>query len=124
MPHSADAYRTALEPAVEESASLDRHIIHYISVGSTGLYEIAASAQAHLRTSTPGSWALRSRAIREATVRSARPRRCSAPVSPSGSARHADHDRGMSFGALRNVKEALGRAATEIGTSTTTGDAA
>ena len=79
------------------------------------------------RTSTIWcSWRRRCRAIRwKAIARSATPRRCWARASPS---KPVELDipitiAGMSFGSLSaNVKEALGRAATELGTSTTTGD--
>ena len=49
----------------------------------------------------------------------------SAPGSrASDPPRHPDHDRGDGLGALSaQAKEALGRGATEVGTSTTTGTA-
>lgn len=114
---------------LEESASFDRHIIHYIQrAAATGLYEIRGlGAKRHLphfddlvflgaslsRYPLEGYREKCSSATLLGTRFAKRPVRLATPITIAG----------MSFGALSaNVKEALGRAATEIGTSTTTGD--
>ena len=114
---------------LEESASFDRQIIHYIQrAAATGLYEIRGlGAKRRLphfddlvflgaslsryplegyREKCSSTTVLGSRFAK-------RPLELAMPITIAG----------MSFGALSaNVKEALGRAATELGTSTTTGD--
>ena len=113
----------------EESASFDRHIIHYIQrAAATGLYEIRGlGAKRRLphfddlvflgaslsRYPLEGYREKCSSATVLGTRFAKRPVKLATPITIAG----------MSFGALSaNVKEALGRAATEIGTSTTTGD--
>ncbi len=114
---------------LEESASFDRRIIHYIQrAAATGLYEIrglgAKRALPHFddlvflgaslsRYPLEGYREKCSSATVLGTRFAKRPIELKTPITIAG----------MSFGALSaNVKEALGRAATEIGTSTTTGD--
>jgi methylamine---glutamate N-methyltransferase subunit C len=113
----------------EESASFDRHIINYIQrAAATGLYEIrglgAKRRVPHFddlvflgaslsRYPLEGYREKCSSATVLGTRFAKRPVKLATPITIAG----------MSFGALSaNVKEALGRAATEIGTSTTTGD--
>ncbi|HEX2789146.1 MAG TPA: FMN-binding glutamate synthase family protein [Steroidobacteraceae bacterium] len=113
----------------EESASFDRHIINYIQrAAATGLYEIRGlGAKRRLphfddlvflgaslsRYPLEGYREKCSSATVLGTRFAKRPVKLATPITIAG----------MSFGALSaNVKEALGRAATEIGTSTTTGD--
>jgi glutamate synthase domain-containing protein 2 len=114
---------------LEESASFDKHIIHYIQrAAATGLYEIRGlGAKRQLphfddlvflgaslsRYPLEGYREKCSSATLLGTRFAKRPVKLATPITIAG----------MSFGALSaNVKEALGRAATEIGTSTTTGD--
>jgi len=114
---------------LEESAGFDRHIIHYIQrAAATGLYEIRGlGAKRHLphfddlvflgaslsRYPLEGYREKCSSTTLLGTRFAKRPVKLATPITIAG----------MSFGALSaNVKEALGRAATEIGTSTTTGD--
>jgi len=114
---------------LEESAGFDRHIIHYIQrAAATGLYEIRGlGAKRRLphfddlvflgaslsRYPLEGYREKCSSATVLGTRFAKKPIRLGTPVTIAG----------MSFGALSaNVKEALGRAATEINTSTTTGD--
>jgi glutamate synthase domain-containing protein 2 len=114
---------------LEESASFDRHIIHYIQrAAATGLYEIRGlGAKRQLphfddlvflgaslsRYPLEGYREKCSSTTLLGTRFAKRPVKLATPITIAG----------MSFGALSaNVKEALGRAATEIGTSTTTGD--
>jgi glutamate synthase domain-containing protein 2 len=113
----------------EESATFDRHVIDYIQRASaTGLYEIrglGAKRRLPHFDDLVFLGASLSRYPLEGyrekcttrTVLGARfatkPIELDIPITIAG----------MSFGALSaNVKEALGRAATELGTSTTTGD--
>jgi methylamine---glutamate N-methyltransferase subunit C len=113
----------------EESASFDRHIINYIQrAAATGLYEIRGlGAKRQLphfddlvflgaslsRYPLEGYREKCSSATVLGTRFAKRPVKLATPITIAG----------MSFGALSaNVKEALGRAASEIGTSTTTGD--
>jgi len=118
------------EPAsLEESASFDRQIIHYIQhAAATGLYEIRGlGAKRRLPHFDDLSFlgASMSRYPLEGyrekcttttvlgTRFATKPVELAIPITIAG----------MSFGALSaNVKESLGRAATELGTSTTTGD--
>jgi methylamine---glutamate N-methyltransferase subunit C len=115
--------------ALEESATFDRQIIHYIQrAAATGLYEIrgmgAKRRVPHFddlvflgaslsRYPLEGYREKCSSATVLGTRFAKRPIELAMPITIAG----------MSFGALSaNVKEALGRAATEVGTSTTTGD--
>ncbi len=114
---------------LEESASFDARMIHYIQrAAATGLYEIRGlGAKRRLphfddlvflgaslsRYPLEGYREKCSSSTVLGTRFAKRPVRLATPITIAG----------MSFGALSaNVKEALGRAATEIGTSTTTGD--
>jgi glutamate synthase domain-containing protein 2 len=114
---------------LEESASFDRHVIQYIQrAAATGLYEIrglgAKRKLLHFddlvflgaslsRYPLEGYREKCSSTTVLGTRFAKRPVQLAIPITIAG----------MSFGALSaNVKEALGRAATEIGTSTTTGD--
>jgi glutamate synthase domain-containing protein 2 len=114
---------------LEESASFDKHIIHYIQrAAATGLYEIrglgAKRRVPHFddlvflgaslsRYPLEGYREKCSTTTTLGTRFAKRPIELAMPITIAG----------MSFGALSaNVKEALGRAATELGTSTTTGD--
>jgi glutamate synthase domain-containing protein 2 len=114
---------------LEESATFDRQIIHYIQrAAATGLYEIRGlGAKRQLphfddlvflgaslsRYPLEGYREKCSSTTLLGTRFAKRPVKLATPITIAG----------MSFGALSaNVKEALGRAATEIGTSTTTGD--
>jgi methylamine---glutamate N-methyltransferase subunit C len=114
---------------LEESASFDRHVIQYIQrAAATGLYEIrglgAKRRVPHFddlvflgaslsRYPLEGYREKCSSTTILGTRYAKRPLELATPITIAG----------MSFGALSaNVKEALGRAATEVGTSTTTGD--
>lgn len=114
---------------LEESASFDRQIINYIQrAAATGLYEIRGlGAKRRLphfddlvflgaslsRYPLEGYREKCSSTTVLGTRFAKRPIELAMPITIAG----------MSFGALSaNVKEALGRAATELGTSTTTGD--
>ena len=114
---------------LEESASFDRQVIHYIQrAAATGLYEIRGlGAKRRLphfddlvflgaslsRYPLEGYREKCSSTTVLGTRFAKRPIELAMPITIAG----------MSFGALSaNVKEALGRAATELGTSTTTGD--
>jgi methylamine---glutamate N-methyltransferase subunit C len=115
--------------SLEESASYDRHTIHYIQhAAATGLYEIRGLGAKRRVPSFDDLLFLGASLSRyplegyrekctTTTVLGTRfakkPIELAIPITIAG----------MSFGALSaNVKEALGRAATEMGTSTTTGD--
>ena len=115
--------------SLEESAGLNRHAIQYIQrAAATGLYEIRGlGAKRRLphfddllflgaslsRYPLEGYREKCSSKTVLGTRFATRPVELEIPITIAG----------MSFGALSaNVKEALGRAATEIGTSTTTGD--
>src|SRR6476620_829605 len=114
---------------LEESAGYDRRIIDYIQHASaTGLYEIRGlGAKRHVpsfddlvflgaslsRYPLEGYREKCSTRTVLGTRFATKPVELDIPITIAG----------MSFGALSaNVKEALGRAATELGTSTTTGD--
>jgi methylamine---glutamate N-methyltransferase subunit C len=114
---------------LEESASFNRQIISYVQrAAATGLYEIRGlGAKRHVphfddlaflgaslsRYPLEGYREKCSSETILGTRYARRPVRLAMPITIAG----------MSFGALSaNVKEALGRAATELGTSTTTGD--
>src|ERR1700754_1567285 len=124
-----EATPDARELREEESATFDRHTIDYIQhAAATGLYEIrglgakrklphfddlvflGASLSRYPLEGYREKCSIRTvLGTRFAT----RPVVLAIPITIAG----------MSFGALSaNVKEALGRAATEMGTSTTTGD--
>ena len=113
----------------EESATFNRQIIRYVQrAAATGLYEIRGlGAKRNLphfddlvflgaslsRYPLEGYREKCSSETILGTRHARRPVRLAMPITIAG----------MSFGALSaNVKEALGRAATELGTSTTTGD--
>jgi len=113
----------------EESATFDRHVIAYIQhAAATGLYEIRGmGAKRRLphfddlvflgaslsRYPLEGYREKCSTRTMLGTRFARRPIELEIPITIAG----------MSFGALSaNVKEALGRAARELGTSTTTGD--
>ena len=115
--------------SLEESAGLNRHAMHYIQrAAATGLYEIrglgAKRALPHFddllflgaslsRYPLEGYREKCSSKTVLGTRFAKKPVELEIPITIAG----------MSFGALSaNVKEALGRAATEMGTSTTTGD--
>lgn len=115
--------------AFEESATFDSRIIHYIQrAAATGLYEIRGmGAKRRLphfddlvflgaslsRYPLEGYREKCSSKTTLGTRFAKRPIELALPITIAG----------MSFGALSaNVKEALGRAASEVGTSTTTGD--
>jgi methylamine---glutamate N-methyltransferase subunit C len=119
----------AQELQQEESATFDRQVIHYIQrAAATGLYEIrglgAKRRVPHFddlvflgaslsRYPLEGYREKCSSATVLGTRFAKRPIELAMPITIAG----------MSFGALSaNVKEALGRAATASGTSTTTGD--
>ena len=114
---------------LEESATFDRHVIDYIQRASaTGLYEIRGlGAKRRLphfddlvflgaslsRYPLEGYREKCHTKTVLGTRFASKPIELEIPITIAG----------MSFGALSaNVKEALGRAATEVGTSTTTGD--
>src|ERR1700691_350146 len=113
----------------EESAGFDRHIIQYIQrAAATGLYEICGlGAKRQLphfddlvflgaslsRYPLEGYREKCSSATLLGTRYAKRPLKLAIPITIAG----------MSFGALSaRAKEAIGRAATSVGTSTTTGD--
>jgi len=117
------------DPYLEECALFNRQIIRYVQrAAATGLYEIRGlGAKRNLphfddlvflgaslsRYPLEGYREKCSSETILGTRHARRPVRLAMPITIAG----------MSFGALSaNVKEALGRAATELGTSTTTGD--
>ena len=113
----------------EESASFDRHVIDYIHRASaTGLYEIrglgAKRKLPHFDdlvflAASLSRYPLEGYRERCATRTVLGTRFATKPIELDIPITIA----GMSFGALSaNVKEAIGRAATSMGTSTTTGD--
>jgi glutamate synthase domain-containing protein 2 len=115
--------------SLEESASFDSSVIHYIQHASaTGLYEIrglgAKRKLPHFDDlsflgASMSRYPLEGYREKCATTTLLGTRFAKKPVELAIPITIA----GMSFGALSaNVKEALGRAATEMGTSTTTGD--
>jgi glutamate synthase domain-containing protein 2 len=126
---AADWFLQAPTIALEESATFDRQVFRYIQhAATTGLYEIRGmGAKRHLPHfddlvflgASLSRYPLEGYRERcsSTTVLGARFAKCpielAMPITIAG----------MSFGALSaNVKEALGRAAAEAGTSTTTGD--
>ena len=125
----SDTDRTPASFSLEESAGLNRHVMQYIQrAAATGLYEIrglgAKRALPHFddlvflgaslsRYPLEGYREKCSSKTLLGTRYAKQPIELQVPITIAG----------MSFGALSaNVKEALGRAATAIGTSTTTGD--
>jgi glutamate synthase domain-containing protein 2 len=113
----------------EESAGYDRKVIDYIHhAAATGLYEIRGlGAKRHVPhfddlvflAASLSRYPLEGYREKCATKTVLGTRFASKPVELAIPVTIA----GMSFGALSaNVKESLGRAATELGTSTTTGD--
>src|ERR1700728_4217580 len=128
-PAASDANEPPENLQLEESASFDHQVIHYIQrAAATGLYEIRGlGAKRRLphfddlvflgaslsRYPLEGYREKCSSTTVLGTRFAKRPIELAMPITIAG----------MSFGALSaNVKEALGRAATELGTSTTTGD--
>ena len=116
-------------PQLEESAGFDRKIIDYVHHASaTGLYEIRGlGAKRHVphfddlvflgaSLSRYPLEGYREKCVTKTVLGTrfaSKPVELAIPITIAG----------MSFGSLSaNVKEALGRAATEMGTSTTTGD--
>jgi glutamate synthase domain-containing protein 2 len=114
---------------LEESASFDRQIIHYIQrAAATGLYEIRGLG-AKRRLPHFDDLVFLGASLSRYPLEGYREKCCSATVLGTRFAKRPVQlatpitIAGMSFGALSaNVKEALGRAASESGTSTTTGD--
>src|ERR1700678_1788076 len=117
------------QPGLRESATFDRNVIHEIQrAAETGIYDIRGwGAKRSLpnfddlvflgasmsRYPLEGYREKCSSTTVLGTRFAKRPIELAMPITIAG----------MSFGALSaNVKEALGRAATELGTSTTTGD--
>ena len=116
-------------PENEESAGLDRHALAYIRHASErGLYEIRGmGAKRHLPsfddlvflTASASRYPLEGYREKCSTQTVLGSRHAKKPIKLETPVTIA----GMSFGSLSaNVKEALGRAASEVGTSTTTGD--
>jgi glutamate synthase domain-containing protein 2 len=114
---------------VEESASYNRHILHYIHrAAELGLYDIRGLGAKRpvpgfddlvFLTASLSRYPLegyREKCITKTVLGTRfakKPVELEIPITIAG----------MSFGALSaNVKEAIGRAASEVGTSTTTGD--
>jgi glutamate synthase domain-containing protein 2 len=119
----------APQPSLEESAGYDRRVIDYIQrAAATGLYEIRGLGA---KRPLPGldDLVFLGASLSRYPLEGYR-ERCSTRTVLG--ARHASRPvelaipitvAGMSFGALSaRVKAALGRAASELGTSTTTGD--
>ncbi len=130
-PNPANAPGDSSPPinSLEESATFDRHVLSYIQrAAENGLYDIRGlGAKRRLPTfddlvfltASASRYPLegyRERCLTKTVLGTRfakRPIELETPVTIAG----------MSFGALSaNTKEALGRAATESGTSTTTGD--
>jgi methylamine---glutamate N-methyltransferase subunit C len=114
---------------LEESASFDSHIIHYIQrAAATGLYEIRGLG-AKRRVPHFDDLVFLGASLSRYPLEGYREKCSSQTVLGTRFAKQPVQlaipitIAGMSFGALSaNVKEALGRAATDMGTSTTTGD--
>ncbi len=113
----------------EESAGLDRHALSYIRhAAERGLYEIRGmGAKRHVPsfddlvflTASASRYPLEGYREKCSTQTVLGSRHAKKPIELETPVTIA----GMSFGSLSaNVKEALGRAASEVGTSTTTGD--
>jgi methylamine---glutamate N-methyltransferase subunit C len=120
---------TEIKPGMRESAIFDRNVIHEIQrAAETGIYDIRGwGAKRHLphfddlvflgasmsRYPLEGYREKCSTDVQLGTRFAKKPVHLKIPITIAG----------MSFGALSaNAKEALGRGATEVGTSTTTGD--
>ncbi|HUA68151.1 MAG TPA: FMN-binding glutamate synthase family protein [Candidatus Saccharimonadales bacterium] len=120
---------TEIKPGMRESAIFDRNVIHEIQrAAETGIYRIRGwGAKRHLphfddlvflgasmsRYPLEGYREKCSTEVQLGTRFAKRPIHLKIPITIAG----------MSFGALSaQAKEALGRGATEVGTSTTTGD--
>ncbi len=120
---------TEIKPGMRESAIFDRNVIHEIQrAAETGIYDIRGwGAKRHLphfddlvflgasmsRYPLEGYRERCATDVQLGTRFAKKPIRLKIPVTIAG----------MSFGALSaQAKEALGRGATEVGTSTTTGD--
>src|SRR5258706_16254847 len=120
---------TEIKPGMRESASFDRNVIHEIQrAAETGIYDIRGwGAKRHLphfddlvflgasmsRYPLEGYRERCATDVHLGTRFAKKPIHLKIPVTIAG----------MSFGALgANAKEAIGRACTEIGTSSTTGD--
>jgi glutamate synthase domain-containing protein 2 len=120
---------TEIKPGMRESAIFDRNVIHEIQrAAETGIYDIRGwGAKRHLphfddlvflgasmsRYPLEGYREKCSTDVQLGTRFAKKPIHLKIPVTIAG----------MSFGALSaQAKEALGRGATEVGTSTTTGD--
>jgi glutamate synthase domain-containing protein 2 len=114
---------------MEESARYNRHVIDYIQhAAATGLYEIRGLG-AKRRVPSFDDLVFLGASLSRYPLEGYREKCTSKTVLGTRFAKKpVELDTpitiaGMSFGALSaNVKEALGRAATEVGTSTTTGD--
>lgn len=115
--------------AFEESFSFDRHVLSYIHQASeTGLYDIRGLG-AKRRVPTFDDLVFLSASVSRYPLEGYREKCTTKTVLGTRHARKPVELEipitiaGMSFGALSaNVKEALGTAATQMGTSTTTGD--
>src|SRR5579863_9032794 len=116
-------------PDLEESSSYNRHVLAYIDQAAEhGLYDIRGLG-AKRRLPTFDDLVFLTASLSRYPLEGYRERCLTRTVLGT---RHAKRPielaipitvAGMSFGALSaNVKESLGRAATEMGTSTTTGD--
>lgn len=113
----------------EESSTYDRHVLHYIQrAAATGLYDIRGLG-AKRRLPNFDDLVFLAASISRYPLEGYR-ERCSTKtiLGTRFAKKPVELDipitiAGMSFGSLSaRVKEALGRAATELGTSTTTGD--
>jgi glutamate synthase domain-containing protein 2 len=116
-------------PRLEESASFDRNAIAYIRQAARhGLYEIRGMG-AKRRVPTFDDLVFLTASVSRYPLEGYRERCISKTILGTRYAKKPVELEipitiaGMSFGALSaNVKEAIGRAATAVGTSTTTGD--
>jgi methylamine---glutamate N-methyltransferase subunit C len=126
---ASDANEPPENLQLEESASFDRQVIHYIQrAAATGLYEIRGLG-AKRRLPHFDDLVFLGASLSRYPLEGYREKCSSTTVLGARFAKRPIElaipitIAGMSFGALSaNVKEALGRAATELGTSTTTGD--
>ena len=116
-------------PENEESAGLDRHALAYIRhAAERGLYEIRGMGAKRrlpsfddlvVLTASASRYPLEGYREKCSTQTILGSRNAKKPIELDTPVTIA----GMSFGSLSaNVKEALGKAASEVGTSTTTGD--
>src|ERR1700733_6221034 len=117
------------QPVLEESSSYDRHVLSYIhTAAERGLYDIRGlGAKRRLPTfddlvfltASMSRYPLEGYRERCATTTVLGSRRAKLPINLKIPITIA----GMSFGALSaTAKQAIGLAATSLGTSTTTGD--